>query len=69
MGTGYDSDVNSMYGHLIRLTDYWVMEFSWKRRTSDTSGDQIWMEYAYRKVGTDVWLNKVDYLMYRLMQD
>lgn len=73
MGTGsqswWDTDLNSLYANLIKVPDHWVLEFSWKRRTSNTSGDAIWLEYAYRKVGTNEWLNKVDYLVYRLMQE
>lgn len=68
MGAGF----NELYGDWIKVyqpPEVWEMKFSWKRRKSFTSGDEIFLEYAYKKNGSDQWLSRVDYIIYRLKQD
>jgi hypothetical protein len=70
MGIGYD--INSLYPHqmgMLKALESWNYEFSWKKRKSYTSGDVIWFEYAYKRVGTNDWLSSVDYIMYKLTQE
>lgn len=74
---GVDYDLSSLYPHQISMlkvlgilaNEVWTFEFAWKPHKSQTSGNLIWLKHAYRKEGTNTWMDSTDYIMYKLSEE